>query len=127
MPNVKALLLNATPLHLRGVAGGVSAFIDEVGRGAGPWVVSRLVVQMHGRTGAFALAFLIWGASSVFLLGLICTSKRDEERVHASVLEHHRRDFSSIDDADADSGDNGRPDDDGGASEYKGRPLAAPL
>ena len=74
-PITKTLLVTATPTKMRGYASGIITMMDEVGRGAGSYIVSWLVIYFDGRKQAFAISFIIWtGAAVCYLFMLLCTS-----------------------------------------------------
>ena len=50
--------------QMRGMASGLITCFDEVGRGAGGYVVAYLVRYLHGREAAFVAAFTLWGGGA---------------------------------------------------------------
>ena len=88
--NPSAVLLNVTDPTNRGTALALLTVLDDVGRGAGPFVVAQ-VASRFGRRATFAWSTLGWVLCGVVFAAGGLTLKRDElamqERLRRQVLE----------------------------------------
>jgi predicted MFS family arabinose efflux permease len=95
-PNVKAVLMNATPAADRELALALHVTLDDVGKALGPLVVAPLVL-VYGRKMAFTLACAAWVPCALLLYGLTGTYARDVQRAMraAYTAERHVRNVTS--------------------------------
>ena len=68
-PNVRSVLQNVTTSKNRGLAFAVNVLCDDVGKGAGPYFVARLISWTGSRKEAFDIGILNW-----LLSGTLCLS-----------------------------------------------------
>jgi len=59
-PNVRSVLQNVTTAKNRGIAFAVNVLCDDVGKGAGPYFVARLIGWTGNRKEAFDIGILNW-------------------------------------------------------------------
>jgi len=59
-PNVRSVLQNVTTSKNRGLAFAVNVLCDDVGKGAGPYFVARLIAWTGNRKEAFDIGILNW-------------------------------------------------------------------
>jgi MFS family permease len=67
-PNVRSLLQNVTTARNRGLAFALFTLCDDVGKGAGPYAVARLISYTGSRKEAFDVGILSWVVSGSFCL-----------------------------------------------------------
>ena len=76
-PNVRSVLQNITGAHNRGLAFSLFALCDDVGKGAGPYVVARLIAWAGSRKEAFGIGVLSWLVSGSLCLCMYLTVRGD--------------------------------------------------
>ncbi len=67
-PNVKSVLQNITTTGNRGLAFAIYVMADDVGKGAGPYFVAKLINWTGNRKEAFDIGICCWLLSGSFLL-----------------------------------------------------------
>jgi hypothetical protein len=78
-PAIRAVLLNVTGPANRGAALALQTVLDDVGRGAGPFLVSRMA-GVWGRPAAFSVAVSMWAPCGALIAAAGLTLARDEDR-----------------------------------------------
>ena len=79
-PNVRAVLTNVTSTEQRGLAFATFALCDDLGKGAGPAILSSCL-PTYGRRQTFAWAMLGWLPCAVLNGAMALTVVQDEARV----------------------------------------------
>jgi MFS family permease len=76
--NVRAILLNVNAPETRGSIFALFNLFDDLGRGLGPFVISRFILLLDSRERAFHVANLMWVVCGLLLLVMARTFPRDE-------------------------------------------------
>jgi predicted MFS family arabinose efflux permease len=84
--NVRAILLNVNAPETRGSIFALYTLFDDLGRGFGPFIISRFILVL-GRERAFHAANLMWVVCGVLLLVMARTFPRDEAALTARLRE----------------------------------------
>lgn len=84
--NVRAILLNVNAPETRGSIFALYTLFDDLGRGFGPFIISRLILVL-GRERAFHAANLMWVVCAVLLFVMARTFPRDEAALTARLRE----------------------------------------
>eukprot|EP00605_Chrysophyceae_sp_TOSAG23-4_P002471 GSChrysophyteH1.ASY1.ANO1.2730.1 assembled CDS len=79
-PNVRSVLQNITTTKNRGLAFSLYVLCDDVGKGAGPYFVARLIAWTHSRKEAFDIGILSWIISGSLCLCMWATLVKDSNR-----------------------------------------------
>lgn len=84
VPIERAIIVNVTLPETRGRANAFLGVIDDLGKGFGPFFLSRLITAF-GRRLAFNVSLLGWLIGGTISLFLYCTVKRDEDKVQDTI------------------------------------------
>mmetsp|Transcript_13446 Transcript_13446/g.15633 ORF Transcript_13446/g.15633 Transcript_13446/m.15633 type:complete len:401 (+) Transcript_13446:639-1841(+) len=87
---VGPLLLHTTIPETRGSAFAIKSLVDEIGRGIGPYFVSRLIVTAGSRETGLAVATVMWIPCGMVMLAIIFFIERDMNRTEEEILEHSK-------------------------------------
>jgi len=82
-PNVRSTMVNVTRSEQRGVAFAAFTLSDDVGKGAGPFLIATLVAQ-RGRERAFSLAMLFWLPCAALCAATALTVEEDQARARSA-------------------------------------------
>ena len=85
-PNVRAILLNVNTPETRGSIFSLFNLSDDLGKGLGPALISVFIV-IFGRTMALNIATLFWLICGLFLLWMVRTFPKDEQRMQARLAQ----------------------------------------
>ncbi len=85
-PNVRAILLNVNTPETRGSIFSLFNLSDDLGKGLGPALIS-VFIAIFGRTMALNIATLFWLICGLFLLWMVRTFPRDEQRMQARLAQ----------------------------------------
>eukprot|EP00808_Paulinella_micropora_P032351 g67651.t1 len=83
--NIRPILQNVTLPQQRGLAFSFFNVSDDLGRGLGPFFVSKMVVALGGRERTFIIGFCAWFLCAFFLAGLYFTVEADERSIQARL------------------------------------------
>lgn len=86
-PNVRAVLQNVTLPEQRGSAFALLNTTDDIGKGAGPFVIALMVTAFGDRRNAFNVCILGWFIGGIFNAMIWFTVEKDEERCQQLVRE----------------------------------------
>jgi MFS-type transporter involved in bile tolerance (Atg22 family) len=86
IPIERAILTNVTLPETRGRANSFLSIIDDLGKGLGPFLLSRMISSL-GRTRAFNLSLIGWLIGGTVSLGMFWTVSRDEEMIQEKIQE----------------------------------------
>lgn len=78
-------------LETRGRANSFLSIIDDLGKGLGPFFLSKMISPL-GRERAFNLSLIGWLIGGAITIGMFFTIRRDEEKVQSEIrdrLERH--------------------------------------
>ena len=91
-PNVRSVLQNITDPHNRGLAFALFALCDDVGKGAGPYAVARLIAWTGSRKAAFDIGILSWLVSGSLCLCMYLTVRWDVNKCKERSNKREGRD-----------------------------------
>jgi predicted MFS family arabinose efflux permease len=80
-PNIRAMIMNVNEPETRGVALALQSTLDDLGKGLGPALISRL-----GRLQAFNIAAVGWIPCGLLLVFTAFTLSRDERQMRQRIL-----------------------------------------
>jgi MFS-type transporter involved in bile tolerance (Atg22 family) len=78
-PNVRAVLQNVTLPEQRGSAFALLNTTDDIGKGAGPFLIAVFVTAFGDRRAAFNFVTMGWAAGALVNLGIYWTIEKDED------------------------------------------------
>mmetsp|Transcript_13441 Transcript_13441/g.17508 ORF Transcript_13441/g.17508 Transcript_13441/m.17508 type:complete len:480 (-) Transcript_13441:840-2279(-) len=83
---VGPLLIHTTIPETRGSAFAIKSLVDEIGRGIGPFFVSKLIVAAGNRTKGLAIATTMWIPCGIVMLAIMFFLSNDIEKTEAEIL-----------------------------------------
>ncbi len=84
VPIERAIIVNVTLPETRGRANAFLGVIDDIGKGFGPFFLSKLITAF-GRRLAFNVSLIGWLIGGSISFFLYCTVKRDEDKIQDAI------------------------------------------
>ena len=85
-PNIRSILQNVCAPEVRGSAFAIFALTDDLGKGAGPFLVVLFIRACNGdRRAAFNIVCLFWLLCALLQLAMVFCYQEDERRVQLGV------------------------------------------
>ena len=86
IPIERAILTNVTLPETRGRANSFLGIIDDLGKGLGPFLLSRMISSLERKT-SFNLSLIGWLVGGSISLGMIFTVKKDEANIQTKIRD----------------------------------------
>ena len=85
LSNLRSILINVNPPHIRGSVFALYNLTDDLGKGFGPAISAVVLGLIPEKTAAFTVSILFWIPCALFWIGAVLNCEKDQDAAEASI------------------------------------------